>query len=171
MTPTLASEEIRLDVRGIILDPTSQVPIVILRAEGEGLLLPIWIGIHEANSIAAALEGIEPPRPQTHDLTKSLLEAAGAHVVKVVISDLRESTFFAVLHIHTPEGLRTLDARPSDAIALATRFKAPVYALQEVLLRAIDEDKAVASEDMTDEERLRRFLEQVRPEDLGKYTM
>ena len=97
MTTRSGTDEVLLDVRGIILDPTSQVPIVILRAEKEGLLLPIWIGIHEANAIAAALEGIEPERPQTHDLAKTLMEAGGLTLDKVVISDLRESTFFATL--------------------------------------------------------------------------
>jgi bifunctional DNase/RNase len=169
MTTRSGTDEVLLDVRGIILDPTSQVPIVILRAEKEGLLLPIWIGIHEANAIAAALEGIEPERPQTHDLAKTLMEAGGITLDKVVISDLRESTFFATLHLTTPDGVRQIDARPSDAIALATRFKVPVFAFEALLQQARSEDRALG--DPSDEERIRRLLDELRPEDLGKYTM
>jgi bifunctional DNase/RNase len=163
------TREVLLEVRGIILDPTSQVPIVILRAERQSLLLPIWIGVHEANAIAAALEGIEPPRPQTHDLAKNLLDLLGTSLTKVVISDLRESTFFAVMYLETPQGPRTLDARPSDAIALATRFKAPVYALEGLLEQARAEDRALGEQD--EEDRLKKLLDELRPEDLGKYTM
>ena len=162
------SEELLVEIKGLMLDPASNVPIVILRDTQSQLFLPIWIGVFEANAIALRIEGVEPPRPMTHDLLRLMVEQLGASVEKIVISDLRESTFFALIHLQHQGGPVTVDARPSDAIALALRTNAPIYVLRGVL------DKAQAAEMTTpvsDEEKLKRWLEEISPEELGKYTM
>lgn len=162
------SEELLVEIKGLMLDPASNVPIVILRDTQSQLFLPIWIGVFEANAIALRIEGVEPPRPMTHDLLRLMVEQLGASVEKIVISDLRESTFFALIHLQHQGGPVTVDARPSDAIALALRTNAPIYVLRGVL------DKAQAAEmtaPVTDEEKLKRWLEEISPEELGKYTM
>ena len=161
-------QEVAMEIRGLMLDPASNVPIVILREAKGDLLLPIWIGTFEANAIALRIEGVEPPRPMTHDLLLSLLEALDAKVSKVVICDLRESTFFALVHLNQGTQVLTVDARPSDALALALRAGAPIYVLRDVLERARAADLAAES---SDDERLRKWLEEISPEDLGKYTM
>ncbi|HEY4592083.1 MAG TPA: bifunctional nuclease family protein, partial [Thermoanaerobaculia bacterium] len=110
-------DELQVEIKGLMLDPSSNVPIVILRDIGSQLFLPIWIGVFEANAIALRIEGVEPPRPMTHDLLRSVLEQLGGRVEKIVISDLRESTFFALIHVRNQERDVAIDARPSDAIA------------------------------------------------------
>jgi uncharacterized protein len=162
------SEELRVEIKGLMLDPASNVPIVILRDTESQLFLPIWIGVFEANAIALRIEGVEPPRPMTHDLLRLVLEQLGATVEKIVISDLKESTFFAQIHLHQGDALVTVDARPSDAIALALRANAPIFVLRSVL------DKAQAADLTTqanDEEKLKKWLEEISPEELGKWTM
>ena len=162
------NQELRVEIRGLMLDPSSNVPIVILRDTQSQLFLPIWIGVFEANAIALKIEGVEPPRPMTHDLLRLVLEQLGAQVEKIVISDLKESTFFAVIHVQHGGQSVGIDARPSDAIALALRTEAPIFVLRSVL------DKAQAAElatDANDEERLKKWLEEISPEELGKWTM
>jgi hypothetical protein len=162
------SQELKVEIRGLMLDPSSNVPIVILRDTESQLFLPIWIGVFEANAIALKIEGVEPPRPMTHDLLRLMLDQLGAQVEKIVISDLKESTFFAVIHVRQDGRSIGIDARPSDAIALALRTDAPIYVLRSVL------DKAQAAElatDANDEERLKKWLEEISPEELGKWTM
>lgn len=165
---TTPGSEVRMEIKGLMLDPTSNVPIVILRDAESQLLLPIWIGVFEANAIALRLEGVETPRPMTHDLLRSTLEQLGATVRKIVICDLQESTFFALIHVSVRDRELTIDSRPSDAIALALRTDAPIFALSHVLEKARAVDLVA---DPTDEDRLRKWLEEIRPEDLGKYTM
>jgi len=162
------AEEVRVEIKGLLLDPTSNQPIVILRDGSSRLLLPIWIGIFEANAIALRLEGVETPRPMTHDLLHQVLERLGAGVEKVVVSDLREGTFFARIHLRSGQGALVLDARPSDAIALAVRVEAPIFVLRSVLEQAKAEELAA---EPSDEEKLKKWLENIGPEDLGKYTM
>ena len=162
------TQELRVEIRGLMLDPSSNVPIVILRDTQSQLFLPIWIGVFEANAIALKIEGVEPPRPMTHDLLRLMLDQLGAQVEKIVISDLKESTFFAVIHVHHDGQSIGIDARPSDAIALALRAEAPIFVLRSVL------DKAQAAElatDASDEERLKKWLEEISPDELGKWTM
>lgn len=157
-----------MEIRGLMLDPTSNVPIVVLRDEDNQVFLPIWIGVFEANAIALRIENVEPPRPMTHDLLRSVLDQVGARVQKVVISDLQDNTFFALIHVdRSGEELR-IDARPSDAIALALRAEVPIYVLRPVLEKAKAVDLASQA---TDEEKLRKWLEEISPEDLGKYKM
>jgi hypothetical protein len=162
------TNELRVEIKGLMLDPTSNVPIVILRDVESQLFLPIWIGVFEANAIALRIEGVEPPRPMTHDLLRALIENLGGSVEKIVISDLKESTFFAVIHVRRGADSVVIDARPSDAIALALRTEAPIFVLRSVLDKAQAVDLAT---EISDEEKLRKWLEEISPEELGKWTM
>lgn len=162
------NEELQVEIKGLMLDPSSNVPIVILRDIQSQLFLPIWIGVFEANAIALRIEGVEPPRPMTHDLLRSVLEQLGGKVEKIVISDLRESTFFALIHIRNPQQTVSVDARPSDAIALALRTGSPIFVLRSVLDKAQAVDLATEA---NDDEKLKKWLEEISPDDLGKWTM
>ena len=162
------NEELQVEIKGLMLDPSSNVPIVILRDIQSQLFLPIWIGVFEANAIALRLEGIDPPRPMTHDLLRSVVDQLGGTVEKIVISDLRESTFFAMIHVRNNSSSLAIDARPSDAIALALRTEAPIFVLRSVLDKAQAVDLAAEA---SDEEKLKKWLEEISPEELGKYTM
>jgi bifunctional DNase/RNase len=160
----------RMEVQGLMMDPSSRTPIVILREAGGEALLPIWIGLFEANAIAMCIEGVETPRPMTHDLLSESLEVTGTRIEKIVISDLSESTFFAsiYLEIGVSGEVVTLDSRPSDAIALALRAAAPIFVLESVLETARLTDRA--KEDSA-EDRLKKWLEEAAPDDLGDYKM
>ena len=160
--------ELRVEVKGLMLDPASNIPIVILRDTETQLFLPIWIGVFEANAIALRIEGVEPPRPMTHDLLLLAIQQLGGTVEKVVISDLQENTFFALVHVRQGDQARTIDCRPSDAIALALRADAPLYVLRSVLEKAQAADLTAES---TDEDKLKKWLEEISPEELGKWTM
>ena len=127
---------LEMKVKGLALDPLSNMPIIILRDEEEKRSLPIWVGLFEANAIALELEKIPTPRPMTHDLIKNILESIDARVVKVEVNDLRENTFFAVIHLQLGSAEIAVDSRPSDAIALAIRAKAPVFAEDRVFDKA-----------------------------------
>jgi bifunctional DNase/RNase len=162
------TQELRVEIKGLMLDPSSNIPIVILRDIQSQLFLPIWIGVFEANAIALRMEGVTPPRPLTHDLLHSAITQLGGTVEKIVISDLRESTFFAVIHVQQQGTALQVDARPSDAIALALRTDAPIYVLRSVLDKAQAVDLATEA---SDEEKLKKWLEEVSPEELGKWTM
>jgi bifunctional DNase/RNase len=162
------NEELQVEIKGLMLDPSSNVPIVILRDIQSQLFLPIWIGVFEANAIALRLEGIEPPRPMTHDLLRSVVNQLGGTVEKIVISDLRESTFFAMIHVTNEGRSVVIDARPSDAIALAIRTESPIFVLRSVLDKAQAVDLAAEA---SDEDKLKKWLEEISPEELGKYTM
>jgi len=157
-----------VEIKGLMLDPASNVPIVILRDTQSQLFLPIWIGVFEANAIALRIEGVDPPRPMTHDLLRLVLDQLGAAVEKIVISDLRESTFFALIHLRHGDDSVTVDARPSDAIALALRASAPIFVLRSVLDKAQAADLATQ---VNDEEKLKKWLEEISPDELGKWTM
>lgn len=158
---------IDLIVSGVVLEPQSQAPIVVLKdAEARRALL-IWVGDFEANAIAMSLEKIRTPRPLTHDLLMNVAAAMGAKLVEVRISDMRDSTFFAELEFAVGEERQVVDARPSDAIALALRAGVPVKASAQVMdssavpiSHAGDEDEA---------EQFRKFLENVKPSDFGKF--
>ena len=158
--------EVRMEIKGLMLDPNTNVPIVVLHDKAGEVLLPIWIGVFEANAIALRLEKVEMQRPMTHDLLRSAFEKLGAQVEKIVISELRESTFYARIHVQRNGDAIEIDARPSDAIALALRSEAPIFVLAPVLEAAQAVNLAT-----TDEEKLREWLEKVKPEDLGKYEM
>ena len=160
--------QVEMKIKGLMVDPVTNMPIVILKDESDDRVLPIWVGIFEANAIALRIEDIETPRPMTHDLLRNLLESLQASVEKVVVTDLKDNTYFAQIHLQVDGSARQVDARPSDAIALALRAEAPIYVEQEVLDQssALDEDGSPS-----DSERLRRWFENLDPEDFSKYEM
>ena len=157
-----------MEVKRLMLDPNSNLPIVILGDATGARLLPIWIGLFEANAIAMRLEAIDSPRPMTHDIFAHTLTELAVTVERVEICDLRENTFFANLHISRAGESSSLDSRPSDAIALALRMGAPIFVLPKVLAKA---QTAEARAALPDEEKIRAWLEQAGPEDLGDYEM
>ena len=156
--------EVEMKIRGLMMDPVTNMPIVILRDEDGQRALPIWVGPVEANAIALQIENVAPPRPMTHDLLRNLLHELGAQLVRVVIADLRESTFYAYLELRRGEETLFVDARPSDALALSLRTKAPIFVDNLVLESAKSVD---VSSDQVDRERLQRWLESLDPDDLG----
>lgn len=155
-----------MSIKGLMLDPVSNSPIVVLKDEQEKCFLPIWVGIFEANAIALQLENVSTPRPMTHDLLRNFLSQLDAHVARVVINDLRDSTFFAQIRVITGGRTLEVDARPSDAIALALRTEAPIFVAQTVL----DQAQTIAPDEDQDE-KLKKWFEEISPEDLGKYKM
>jgi bifunctional DNase/RNase len=164
---------VEMKVRGLALDPLSNMPIIILKDEEDKRSLPIWVGIFEANAIALELEKISTPRPMTHDLIKNILEAVEARVVKIVVTDLKENTFFAVLHLQIGETEYTVDSRPSDAIALALRVAAPIFVEEEVVRKARTLDvtpKEAEPVKADDPERIREWLGSIKPEDFEKFN-
>jgi uncharacterized protein len=159
---------VKMEIKGLLMDPVSNMPVVVLRDSTNGVFLPIWVGIFEANAIALQMEKISTPRPMTHDLLKNLLSELDATVERVVINDLRDNTFFARIHLLRGETRWNVDSRPSDAIALALRVDAEIFVEEEVL----EKSKTLRPDgDETDPERLKKWLEEVNPEDLGKYRM
>ena len=160
-----APKPIRMEVRGLMLDPSSNNPIVVLRDPESQTFLPIWIGLFEASAIQLGLEDSDSPRPRTHDLLKSMLDTIGGTVSKVVVENLKEQTFYAGIHIDHEDRHLEIDARPSDAIALALRTKSPVFVHPDVL------KKAQADDIGTEEERVRKLLEELDPDELGEYEM
>ncbi len=161
------SELVRMHVRGLMLDPSTNSPIVVLRHEESDLFLPIWIGVFEASAIQLTLEGVTPERPLTHDLLISTLNKLGFELTRVVVCDLKENTFFAQLHVEQEDRQFLIDSRPSDALALALRTEAPVFVEQDVLDAAHAADLTKSAE----EDKLKKWFEELSPEDLGKYTM
>lgn len=167
---TLSNDWIEMEIKGLLLDPGSSAPVLVLRSVGGQLLLPIWIGLPEANAIAVAIEEIEMQRPMTHDLLRSCIEALGAGLERVEIAELREGTFHARLHLRRGKAGFSLDARASDAIALAVRMGASIWVARQVLEEALSAD-VDAAPPTKGEDDLRAWLERVRPEELGKYKM
>lgn len=159
---------IELELRGLVLDAEANAPVVILQDVAETFYLPIWIGPFEALAISRALEGVAPPRPQTHDLLLKLVENLEATVAAVVIRAIVDSTFLGAIHLKVGEKLVEVDARPSDALAVAVRCGCKILASPDVAARgrAIDQET-----EQTEEERIRELLESLSPEDLGRYTM
>ena len=160
--------EVEMSIKGLMVDPVTNMPIVILHdAEGQRVL-PIWMGVFEANAIALQIENVSTPRPMTHDLLRNVIHDLKGDVRKVVVSDLKDNTFYAVIHLVVQGEPVAIDARPSDAIALALRVRAPIFAEDTVIDRAkslnITPDKA-------DSERLQKWLEGLDPEEMGKYKM
>jgi len=165
---------IEMKVAGIALDPTNNAPIVVLRDLDGRFILPIWIGIMEASAIAAALEGVQYSRPMTHDLFKSFIETAGATVEKIEVVDIRDNVFYALITIAQGSARLTIDARPSDAIAIALRTKSAIFVAAHVIKDAIKLDsKTGAGKVMVgfeqDTEKLKEILEKMNPEDFGKF--
>jgi bifunctional DNase/RNase len=160
--------EIEMKIRGLMVDPVTNTPIVILRDTSGNSILPIWVGVYEANAIALEIEKVTTPRPMTHDLIKNLLTGVEATVHKVVVSELKDETFYAVIWLEQNGELISVDSRPSDALALALRLDCPIYVEEQVLQSS--RSAANISDKVTDEE-LRRWLEGLNDEDLGRYKM
>src|SRR5437660_5953747 len=157
--------QIEMSIKGLMVDPITNTPIVILRDKDGQKVLPIWVGIFEANAIALQIENIATPRPMTHDLLRNIINDLDGQVERVVVSDLKENTFYAIIHL-TVRGERVaIDARPSDAIALALRTRSPILVDEAV----IDNAKTVDfSSERADADRLQKWLESLDPEELGK---
>ncbi|RLB54551.1 MAG: bifunctional nuclease family protein [Deltaproteobacteria bacterium] len=173
-------DKVKMVVAGITLDQSNNMPIIILRGEEEEVAIPIWIGLIEASAIATELEGIALPRPMTHDLLKNVLETMGGRVLRVEVSDLRENTFYAVLYIEQGGAVHQIDARPSDSIALALRTSAPIFVSRQVLDKSQHVDMEMLKqalgegpdgEGKSDKDRWTEILENLKPEDFGKYKM
>ena len=160
---------LKMEIKGLLMDPVSNMPVVILRDAADGVFLPIWVGIFEANAIAIEMEKVTTPRPMTHDLLKNVLTELETKVDRIVINDLRDNTFFALIHLRLGEEEITVDSRPSDAIALALRAGAPIFVDDDVVRRA--KSVEVAPKESDDQEKLKEWLENLKPEDFGKYKM
>ncbi len=160
--------EIEMTIKGLMIDPITNMPIVILKDKEGERVLPIWVGVFEANAIALQIENISTPRPMTHDLIRNILSEIEADVQRIVVCELRENTFYAMIYLDREGETMAIDARPSDAIALALRTKAPIFVEDDVVESAKGLD---LSKDTTDSERLQKWLEGLNPDDLGKYKM
>ena len=157
---------IEMQVGGLGFDPRNLSPLVLLRDEEEMNFLPIWIGIFEAAAIAMELQNVKPPRPMTHDLLREAIELLGGEIKRVVITDVKENVFFAAVEIEKEKKVINLDARPSDAIALAVRSHVPIYVSEVVMMQA----KLVnAEKDAEETKKFKDFIQNMRPEDFTKY--
>lgn len=160
--------EVEMKIRGLMMDPVTNMPIVILKDSVGSAVLPIWVGIYEANAIALEIEKVTTPRPMTHDLLRNLLLGLEARVNKVVVSDLRDDTFYALIWLERDGQMMTIDSRPSDALALALRVDCPIYVEDQVLKNS----KVVgATSDKVNNEELSKWLENLNDDDIGRYKM
>ena len=160
--------EVEMKIRGLMMDPVTNMPIVILKDVNGDAVLPIWVGIYEANAIALEIEKVSTPRPMTHDLIKNLLTGLDTRVHKVVVNELREDTFYAVIWLERDGHIISVDSRPSDALAIALRLDCPIFVEDEVLKSS---KQASAVSDRVSSEELRKWLEGLNDEDLGRYKM
>ncbi len=157
-----------MNVVGLVIDPVGQSPIVVLR-DREGNTVPIWIGTLEANAIVVALEKVAMPRPMTHDLFKNVLDQAGVRLVRLEVTDLKEGTYYAALHLEMGGKIHVVDSRPSDGIALALRMGAPIVVRDEVLAKALSAQEGTSASG--DKDKWTELLEKMDPEDFSKYKM
>lgn len=160
--------EIEVKIRGLMMDPVTNMPVVVLKEAQGTSVLPIWVGIYEANAIALEIEKVQTPRPMTHDLLKNVLVGLNVRVQKVVVCDLKEDTFYALIWMEREGHLMSLDSRPSDALALALRLDCPIFVEDEVLKNS---KVASTGAEKSSNEELRRWLENLSDEDLGRYKM
>ena len=160
--------EVEMRIRGLMMDPVTNMPIVILKDTNGDSVLPIWVGVYEANAIALEIEKVTTPRPMTHDLIKNLLTGLDTQVHKVVVTELREDTFFAVIWLEREGRVISIDSRPSDALALALRVDCPIFVDDDVLKTS---KQANSVNDRVSSEELRKWLENLNDEDLGRYKM
>ena len=160
--------QIEMSIKGLMVDPLTNMPIVILRDQDGQRVLPIWVGIFEANAIALQMENIPTPRPMTHDLLRNVIQDLRATVEKIVVCDLQENTFYALIYLTVNGDTVAIDARPSDAIALALRARAPIFVEESVIDNAKPFDPGG---EKPDTDRLQKWLENLDPDELGKYKM
>ena len=160
--------EVEMKIRGLMMDPESNMPIVLLKDVGSDTVLPIWVGVYEANAIALEIEKVSTPRPMTHDLIKNVLTGLEALVHKVVVTELKDDTFYAVIWLEREGQIVSIDSRPSDALALALRMDCPIFVEDEVLKSSKQTNNPVPA---VSSEELRKWLEDLGDDDLGKYKM
>jgi uncharacterized protein len=160
--------EVEMKIRGLTIDPVTNMPVVVLKDTGSDTVLPIWVGVYEANAIAIEIEKVATPRPMTHDLIKNVLTGLEATVHKIVVTELKDDTFYAVIWLEREGRAISVDSRPSDALALALRMDCPIFVEEEVL--KISKQATNLSERPSGEE-LRKLLEGLNDDDLGKYKM
>ena len=160
--------EIEMKIKGLVVDPISKMPIVVLEDSHSERILPIWIGVFEANAIALSIENVPTPRPMTHDLLKNVLEKLDISIEKIVVNDVRNNTFYALIHFLHDATRIVIDSRPSDAIALALRMSSPIFVEDEVVRKA---HGLKLDENLEGSEKLRKWLEGLTPEEFGKYKM
>jgi bifunctional DNase/RNase len=160
--------EVEMTIRGLMLDPVTNMPIIILKDVAGDSVLPIWVGAFEAQAIALEMEKVTTPRPMTHDLIKNVLSGLEAQVHKVVVTELKEDTFYAVIWLERGGEVISIDSRPSDALALALRVDCPIF-VDDLVLKT--SKQAAHASDRLSEEELRKYLEGLNDEDLGKYKM
>ncbi len=157
-----------MTIKGLMVDPITNMPIIILRDTDGQRVLPIWVGMFEANAIALQIENVTTPRPMTHDLLRNVIQDLRGRIDKIVVSDLKENTFYALIYLTVGGELLAIDARPSDAIALALRARAPIFVEEKVIDHAKTADLVP---DKGETERLQKWLESLDPDDMGKYKM
>ncbi|PYP99463.1 MAG: hypothetical protein DMF82_24770 [Acidobacteria bacterium] len=160
--------QIEMSIKGLMIDPITNMPIIILRDQDGQRVLPIWVGVFEANAIALQIENVQTPRPMTHDLLKNIISDLHAHVQRIVVCALKENTFYATIHITVGDQALAVDARPSDAIALALRTQSPIFVEETVIQNARSVESGKESMDLG---RLQKWLEGLSDEELGKYKM
>ena len=160
--------EVEMKIRGLMMDPITNMPIVILKEAAGSGILPIWVGVYEANAIALEIEKVVTPRPITHDLLKNVVVGLDACVHKVVVTGIKEDTFYALIWIERNGTLVSIDSRPSDALALALRIDCPIFVDDDVLKSSKSQ---AGVQDKINNEEMKRWLENLNDEDLGKYKM
>ena len=164
-------KEIEFKIKGLMMDPLTNSPIVVLQDTTSDTLLPIWVGIFEANAIALQIEKVDTPRPMTHDLMKGLLNHLKAKVTKIVVTELKENTFYALIFLSVEGRTITVDSRPSDAIALALRTDSPIFVTDEVISKSSSTTPSTLTAERSSPEDIKQWLENLNPDDLGKYKM
>ncbi len=164
----VAKAEVEMQIRGLMMDPVTNMPIIVLKDVASEAVLPIWVGMFEANAIALELEKRATPRPMTHDLLRNIARGLNGRVERVVVSEMRQDTFFAVIWLEQAGEMVAVDARPSDAIALALRSDCPIYVAQEVLERSRQVSDGAGN---INADELRRWLENLNDDEMGRYKM
>src|SRR6516225_3169890 len=160
--------EVEMKIRGLMMDPVTQMPIVVLKDVQGQSILPIWVGAYEANAIQLEIEKVQTPRPMTHDLLKNVFLGLDVAVQKIVVNDLRDDTFYALIWVERDGELMSIDSRPSDALALALRMDCPIF-LDEAVLKNSKVSSALTERTANDQ--LRNYLEGLSDDDLGRYKM
>jgi bifunctional DNase/RNase len=160
--------QIEMTIKGLMIDPATNSPIVVLRDLEGQRVLPIWVGVFEANAIAVQIENVTLPRPMTHDLLRNVIADLHGEIERIVVSDLRDNTFFAIIQLQVRGERVAIDARPSDAIALALRAHAPIFVEEHVIDHARQSEPATQNGEA---ERLQKWLENLDPDEMGKYKM
>ena len=160
--------ELEMKIRGLMMDPVTNMPIVVLKDVQGNSILPIWVGVYEANAIALEIEKVQTPRPMTHDLLKNVFLGLDVRVDKIVVNELRDDTFYALIWVEREGQMMTIDSRPSDALALALRMDCPIFVDEQVLKNS---KVSTALTERNTNEQLRGWLEGLSDEDLGRYKM